>query len=305
MDFHKFPINQSIIHTFLHNGEERQYCLKKVYLTKISRQFSDAPSDPMMFGRYFESQILGKSARGQYVDDLPRKKITKKIIAENAVRKANKQPLLKGDKFLHQIRIDEQVNRFKALCKQYRVIITDYNVQVPILTVWDQDPDILLSAELDIFPTTILLENELNAAIIDIKLTSDIHNDYGEYSYGKPEFLDLIQAKMYHYIVRNINEGLNPHLAGLITDSIKSLIEQNRIMFLLWVFNYKGEQLEDKFIKVLWDSNKESELHESIRKTKSILEYGEANDWPTNSEFNLCKNCPFKDCPDRAKIQTI
>lgn len=272
---------------------------------RIARTISEPASEPMMLGRYFESMILGKSARGQYTDDLPRKKLTKKVIAENAVRKANKLPLLKGEKYLHQIKIDEQIARFKALAKKYKVIITDYNVQVPILTVWDQDPDVLLSAELDVFPTTILLEDELNAAIIDLKLTSDIHNEYGEYCYGKPEYLDLIQGKMYHYVVRNINENLNPHLAGIITDSIKRLIEQNRIMFLLWVFNYKGAELEDKFIRINWDKNKESELHESIRKTKAILEYGESNDWPTNPEYSLCKNCLNKECPDRAKIQTV
>lgn len=305
MDFIKFPINQSIIKTFLRNGEEREYCFKNIYLTKISRQLVEAPSDPMLYGRYFESQILGKSARGSFTNDLPRKKLTKKMIAENAVRKANKQPLLKGEKYLHHIKIDEQVARFKALCTKYKIVISDYNVQIPITTIWDQDPDVLLSAELDIFPTTIFLDDELNAAIIDIKLTSDIHNDYGEYSYGKPEFLDLIQAKMYHYVVRNINEKMNPHLEGLINNSVKSLISQNRIKFYLWVFNYKGDVLEDKFIEVLWDKNKEYELHESIRKTKAILEHGEANDWPTNPIYSQCNRCLFKDCPDRVKVQTI
>lgn len=305
MDFIKFHINQSIIRTFLHNGEEREYCYKKIYLHKILRKFKDEPSEPMQMGSYFESQVLGKSAGGRSTDDLPRKKLTKSQIAENAVRKANKQPLIKGDKYLHHIRIDNQIARFKALCKQYKIIVTDYNVQIPILAIWDQDPDVMLSAELDIFPTTIFIENELNAAIIDLKLTADIHNEYGEYCYGKPEYLDLIQAKMYHYLVRNINDTLNPHLSGLITDSIKSLINQNRIDFLLWIFNYKGDVLEDKFIKITWDSNKENELHESIRKTISILNYGESNDWPTNPTFNLCKNCQYTDCPDRARIQTI
>src|SRR3972149_6403572 len=140
MDFQKFPINQSLIKTFLHNGEERSYCLRSVYLTKIVRKLREEPSEAMKIGKYFESLTLGKSARGDYLNDLPRKKLTKKIIAENAVLKLNGKPLLKGEKYIHHIKIDEQIARFKALCKKYQIIITDMNVEVPILTVWDQDP---------------------------------------------------------------------------------------------------------------------------------------------------------------------
>lgn len=304
MNFHEFPINQSLIREFLHNNEEREYCYRNIYLTRITRQLKMPVSDAMLAGKYFETKCLGKSS-GYDVKDLPRKKLTKKQIAENAVRKLEKRPLLLGDKYLDHIRIDDQISRFEALCQKHRIIITDSNVQIKLRTIWENDPDVMLSAELDVFPTTILIDGELEAAIIDLKLTADIHNGYGDYCYGRPEYLDLIQAKMYHYIVRNINTKLNPEMNSIITDSVKSLISQNRILFLLWVFNYKGTVLEDKFIKVSWDKNKEYELHESIRKTIGILEMGEKTDWPTNPVYNLCKRCPWTDCPDRIKIQTV
>ncbi len=305
MNFHDFPINQSIIRKFLHNGEERSYCFRRIYLTKIAKTHEEAVSDPMNHGKYFETKALGRSAKGDALHDLPRKKLVKAQLAENAARKERKEKPLKGDKYLHHIRIDEQVMRFHALVSKYKVMVNQYNVQVPLFAVWDQDPDVMLKAELDIFPTTIKLDNELEAAIIDLKLTADIHNTYGEYSYGAPEYLDLIQAKMYHYMVRNINEKLNPGIDKLLTDSIKSLIANNNMLFLLWIFNYKKDVLEDKFIKVHWDQAKEQELHESIRKTIAILEHGEANKWPTNPEYTICKNCPWKECPDRAQVQTI
>jgi hypothetical protein len=272
---------------------------------------TEAPSDPMLYGKYFETKCLGRSS-GYDVNDLPRKALTKKIIAENAVRKKEKKPLLQGEKYLDHIRVDDQILRFHALIKQYKIIVTNNNVQVPIVTVWDQDPDVLLKAELDIFPTTIILPDEEDsnipkmwAAIIDLKLTADVNATYGEFSYGSPQFLDLIQAKMYHYVVRNINKQLNPHLDGLITKTVQSLIDKNAIQFLLWIFNYKKDKLEDKFIRVAWDPTKEAELHESIRKTVSSLEKGEHEGWPTNPVFHLCKSCPWKECPDRVKIQTI
>ncbi|KKP51032.1 MAG: hypothetical protein UR43_C0028G0003 [candidate division TM6 bacterium GW2011_GWF2_33_332] len=310
MNFHDFPINQSIIRTFLHNGEEKEYCFRRIYITKIKRSLKEVPSDPMLYGKYFETKCLGKSS-GYDVKDLPRKKLTKKMEAENAVRKAEGKPLLPGEKYLDHIRVDDQINRFNALIKQHKIIIADHNVQVPILTVWDQDPDVLLSAELDVFPTTILIklkddvEPRLYAAIIDLKLTADINATYGDYCYGSPQYLDLIQAKMYHYVVRNINKKFNPTLSGLITNTIQSLIDKNLIVFLLWVFGYKKDVLEDKFIDVSWDKTKEAELHESIRKTVSSLEAGEKLDWPTNPVFHLCKSCPWFACPDRVRIQTV
>ena len=311
MNFREFPINQSIIRTFLHNGEEREYCFRRIYITKVAKTMKEPPSEPMLYGKYFETLCLGKSS-GYDVRDLPRKKLTKKMEAENAVRKVEKKPLLQGEKYLDHIRVDDQVTRFKSLVKQHKIIITDSNVQVPILTEWEQDPDVYLSCEIDIFPTTILLPDEedgnipkMIAAIIDLKLTSDIHATYGEFCYGSPQFLDLIQAKMYHYMVRNINKKLNPGLSGLISETVQSLIDKNAIKFLLWIFNYKKEVLEDKFIQVKWDKNKEAELHESIRKTISSLEVGEQQKWPTNPVFHLCSKCPWKECPDRVKIQSV
>jgi len=303
MNFHEFPINQSLIRGLLYNSEDRdeRYCLRSVYLTRITRQLKMPVSNAMLAGKYFETKCLGKSS-GYDVHDLPRKKLTKKQLAENAVRKKENRPLLLGDKYLDHIRIDDQVNRFNALCQKYQIVITDSNVQVKLRTIWENNPDVMLSAELDVFPTTILIDGELEAAIIDLKLTADIHNGYGEYCYGKPEYLDLIQGKMYHYIVRNINTKLNPELNSLMTDSVKTLIAQNRILFLLWIFNYKGDVLEDKFIKVTWDKTKEHELHASISKTISIMEDGEKTGWPANPVDHLCKRCPWTECPDRIKI---
>lgn len=309
MNFTKFPINQSLIRMFLHNGNERDFCYRKIYLTRIEKSVKEVPSDAMLYGKYFETKCLGKSS-GYDVHDLPRKKLTKAMIAENVIRKKEKQSLILGEKYLDHERVDQQIMRFKALVSKYKMIIADNNVQVPILAVWDQDPDVLLKAELDIFPTTILLPDDDNvpklfAAIIDLKLTADIHNEHGEYCYGKPEYLDLIQAKMYHYVIRNMNLKLNPHMSELIGKAMQSLIDKNAVEFLLWIFNYKKTELEDKFIRVRWDRMKEAELHESIRKTISRLNEGEANDWPTNPKYEICKYCPWKDCPDKIKIQTI
>jgi hypothetical protein len=305
MNFIEFPIHQSLIRKVLRNGEEREFCLRRLYITSIAKTMREPSSDPMLFGRYFESQVLGSSAGGEKVNDLPRKKLTKKALQENAVRKAEGKKPLKGEKYTHHLRIDEQIQRFKALQHKYKVMVNKLNVQVPLMTLWDQDPDVMLACELDIFPTTVLLDDKLEAAVIDLKITADIHNTFGEFCYGAPEYLDLIQAKMYHYIVRNATEKVNPILSELLTPSIRKLIDDNRFLFLLWIFNYKKAELDDKFIKVKWDKTKADELNESIRKTIAILEDGEAQDWPTNPDYAHCKKCPWTQCPDRIKVQTV
>lgn len=305
MDFQEYPISQSIIRELLHNGEEREVCPRRLYLTKITRKVKDDPSMPMLYGKYFETHCLGKSAKGDKQLDLPRKKLTKKQLAENEVRKKEKRPIILGDKYLDHIRTDDQIRRFKALAKENQMIITSDNVQVSAYALWEKDPLVLLKGEFDIFPTPILIDGELQAAIIDLKLTADLHATYGEYCYGSPEYLDLIQAKMYHYIVRNLDRTLNKGIDEIVTDSVKNLISKNRILFLLWIFNYKGQILEDKFIRVNWDKTKESELHESIRKTIMILTDMENREWPTNPTYQLCKRCAWKGCPDKIKIQTV
>lgn len=306
MDFIKYPISQSLIRAYLHNGEEREFCHRNIYLSKIIKTIRSESTMPMLYGKYFESKALGATAQGdEPVLDLPRKKLTKAIKAENAVRKEQGKPLIKGAKFKDHERVDDQISRFESLVKAKRIIVTEANVQVPIKVRWEKDLDVMLTGELDIFPTTILIGDELKAAIIDLKLTANVHTTFGEYCYGSPQYLDLIQAKMYHYLVRNADLSLNPHLDKLITDSVKKLIDNNQMMFMLWIFNYKGDVLEDKFINVQWDTNKQAELHESIRKTISLINEGEAKDWPTNPEYSLCKNCPWKECPDKLKIQTI
>jgi hypothetical protein len=71
------------------------------------------------------------------------------------------------------------------------------------------------------------------------------------------------------------------------------------------VFNYKKETLEDKLIKVSWDSTREQELYESIRKTVALIEYYEKLDWPAEPDYKLCKECTIFDCPSRQTIQNI
>jgi len=308
MDFKKYPLTQSLISRFLYKGEERElFCPKKTYCIDMIKSHHYVTGS-MNNGSYFETLCIGSGAGGRITDDLPRKRLVKARELENIKRKETGLPEVKGDKTMDQIRIEQQAQRFKVLSAKYQITVEPKgNTQVRIIIPWHKNPEIYLSCEFDIFPTAIITNEGLKLAIIDLKLTADINASFGEYCWGAPEYMDLIQAYMYHYCARRVLDhiDMNPNVVELLTKPAVNLIQQNQLEFYYWVFNYKKETLEDKLIKVQWDSMKETELHEAIRKTISLIEFYEAKSWPEKPQYKLCKECTIFECKSRTNVQSI
>jgi hypothetical protein len=317
MDFYKYPITQSLIRKFLYKGNEREFCPKQIYHTEWIRDIPQFINDPMMEGLFFETLCLGGSSEDRKFTDLPRKKLTQLQTAQNekAEREGKKLPNI-ARKRMAQIRLEHQALVFKQLCVKYRVTIgPGVNTQIVIKVPWEENPNIIIEMHLDVFPTGIvgskkdpktnkIVDNYWNI-ILDLKATGNIHNTFGKYCYGDPENLDKIQGWMYHYGVRNINPDLNPEVIPLITPSVHSSIVNDEIRFLMWVFDYKKEEPENKFVEVKWNENGQNELFESIRKTIAIIEINEQMEWPTKPEYSFCSKCPISNCPDRTVVESI
>lgn len=307
MNFNKHPLHQSLISRFLYHGDEREnICPRQIYNQSIIKKYPYV-SEPMVKGMFFETLALGSASGNRIIDDLPRKALSKKQQTENEKRKELKQAPIKGEKRVDQVRIETQAARFKRLCAKYQVTVFENNTQVPIIIPWHKNKDVLLAMELDIFPTAIMTEEGLKMAIIDLKLTAKLDSTFGEYSWGSPQYMDHIQAKMYHYGVRQIinNVERNEHLKDILTKPVMNLILNNKIKFYYWVFEYKKEEMRDKLIEYEWDSEKEAELHESIRKTINLIEYYEQQEWPAAPDYSLCKECTVLNCDKKQTIQTI
>lgn len=306
MDFTKLPISQSLIKKFLYKGDERELiCPYRIYATSIAKTHSEETLSTLK-GHYFETLCLGGKACCGAVTDLPRKKQSKKIIIENHKREIEGLPPIPGDKTLDQVRIEKQAEIFKQLCDKYQVTVTPGNTQVPITIPWSEDEEnVLLRMELDIFPTAIITSSGLGLAVIDLKLTANIESTFGEYCWGAPQYLDTIQSIFYLNGVKNLAKhiNLNPNLKYLLTRPAVNLIENNQITFYYWVFGYK--KIANKLIKVRWDATREKELNESINKTISIIEYYEALGWPVKPNYTLCKNCPVVECIHKVTIEEI
>lgn len=289
-------INQSLIKKLVNKyQEEMEFCPKHIKEVVIDRIAESVPSDAMLAGKFFESHVLGSTTHGDPVLDLPRKRLSKK---QEALLKSQGKPLI-GEKKIDQIRLETQIERFKIKAKQYETqIITGVNTHVNIYKHWSDR--YLLVGELDWFPTPILYQGALRLAIIDVKVTSNVETTFGNFCWGAPQYMDHLQADMYHYLVRDIDFDLNPHLKGVVNDNIIDIIENENILFLYWVWGYQKEPLEyqEKIIERGYrdDNNslyRQQELKERIRKAIAILEREESFGWQANPVPEICKYCPL------------
>lgn len=300
-----YTISQSLIKKFLKKGEEIPVCPKLIYETAITGNIEIPPTEPMLKGSYFETLTLGSGRGGHKTLDLPRKAITKDQEAKNTARIEKGEEPLPGAKRIDQIRIEEQAERFKILRAQRQMMISEYNTQVPIYKKWEHNPEVFIRGELDIFPTPILGKEGLQMAMVDLKLTADIDNEYGDFCWGDPFRMDHIQGQTYHYLVRDIDPLLNKGVRDIVTEPVRNIINNNQVLFLYWVFSYGSGDLKDKFVRYDWDKVREAEFHESVRKTVSIIEDYESQEWPAVPEYERCIKCPINECTVRCEIQAV
>lgn len=288
-------ISQSLIKKLINKyQEELEFCPKFIKEIVMDRKIPSVTTESMLKGIFFESLALGGTAYGEPLTDMPRKKLTKKQEAELRFKGL---PLL-GEKKIDQIRIEHQVERFKIKAKQYMTeIVPGVNTHVRIYKKWDDK--YILSGEYDWFPTPIFYEEQMRLAIIDLKFTGDINQQGGSFSWGSPQYMDHLQGDMYHYLVRDIDFELNPHVKDLITPNIADIIKYNEILFLYWVWGIK-EPLEnqDKIIEREYQEGpnnnfRQAEMKERIRKSIAIIEREEHFGWQTNPCENSCKLCPY------------
>lgn len=291
----KFIFTQSDMRMIIRKGEEIPHCPRQFMEVKVLKNFSWEPTLSMLYGSYFETLCLGRGAAGKMVLDLPRKVLSEKKKREMQIMGIPDEQI-KGEKTVDQIRIEQQALRFPQRLTELKVTINEYNTQVPILKhLWD---NVYVSGELDIWPSLMLTHEGLRWVILDLKLTSDVYNTWGEYCWGEPENMDHTQGHMYLELIKNIDFHLNPHLREL-QDTMPTVFEMannGEFSFYYWVWGYKKEplHLQEKYnIRVHYGPTERSELWESFRKYVAIVEhYLALNAIPTQPCYDFCAKCP-------------
>jgi hypothetical protein len=310
----KFFVSQSDMKNVIKKGEEIPHCPKKVMEIVLIKDYPRIPAtDSMKAGSFFETLCLGSGAKGEMTLDLERKLPSSKKLRE-WVASGNKEKDFVRDKTIAQERIEIQAERFHMLCKQLGIILTEHNIQVPIIKhLWGNE---FLIGELDMFPVIVQTPDKgKRRSIIDLKLTGDIHHKHGDYCWGEPKFMDHTQADAYLELIKDIDLDLNPHLIPLMSEypRLQQQIQNGDFTFYYWVFGYKKEPLDEqnKFVERVYDNMKRRELLEAIRKyiaiIKSYCSYTPET-LPINPTFDMCKDCPINiagDCTASINTQTV
>ena len=293
-----FEISPSLIKKFIYKGNDVEHCPARVYGTYIKPTLDISSSESMIDGQFFETMCIGSTRDGHRVIDLPRKALSKRQIQENMVEwEKGLAPIHWGEKTVDQIRIEQQVLIFKQKVKKYMMVIEDFNTQTELrLKVSD---DFVLTCHPDIFPTPVMTKDGLIPACIDLKLTKDIDNTFGDFCWGDPERMDNTQGIGYQYIIKHLNEKDNEHLADLLTPQLLSMCNNSKVTFRFWVFGYGNKSMRDKFVPVPYGKMEEVEFNERLRKTMRLVGNYETYGWNTNPKHALCHDCPLKDiCND-------
>jgi len=274
--------------------EEQEFCPRFMKECYIDKTIDSISSEPMMKGKFFESLAFGSTTNSAAVTDLPRKKLSKKAIAELTAKKLP----IKGEKTVDQVRIETQVERLKKRAEELMIQIqTGVNTHVPIYKKFNDE--ILLAGEFDLFPTPVLYEGIMRLAIIDLKLTGDVNSTFGGFGWGNPNHIDYIQGDMYHFLVRDIDFELNPHLKDVLDERLLDIIKNNQIIFLYWIWGYKEPlEFQEKIIERQYEESfggslRQQDLKERIRKAYSILKREEMMGWIENPCQKHCRMCPL------------
>tara|TARA_R100001594_G_scaffold36459_4_gene66240 strand:- start:41678 stop:42463 length:786 start_codon:yes stop_codon:yes gene_type:complete len=252
-----YVISQTLVKQF-----KGDYCAAQVFAIFIAKTHQSIPSLPMQRGTYFETQAIGMGAHGQSLNDLPR--------------------LKNGNKNAAHQRIDKQVEIFPDILKKHGIKIFDTQIQLTHAL----DDIVHLNGTVD-FRGSIIDDQlgPIDNALFDLKLTSSIYKEFGDWSWHFPHNMDHTQAFMYTHLWKEVNKEDLP--------------------FYYLVFDYAPES-SYKIVRKKVEPLDLMELDESIRNTLDKILWHEKNGWETNPSFENCKLCPLKEkCPVYTDAKTI
>ena len=271
-------VSKSLIRQLIYKGEPYPVCPYKVYHTSLLRDIVFPPSDSMIRGLYFESKCLGESASGNITIDLPRHKKT-------------------GAKLADHDRIDQAVERFFQVKKDYELVIDRNQTQVYHKRKWIDskhrwDIPVYLDGTLDFISPIKTPGYCFPSATIDLKLTKDkdvcdsfSNGLFHATPWGNMEASDFTEAMMYRLIFGK--------------------------PFVYLVFDYKRENAGFKDIPIITDVNdpdpqkaakaatRMNHLYRTIRWVIGAILGWESLSWPMTPITKVCATCPILDCQKR------
>lgn len=274
----KLILSSSVISRFMHNGELLEICPLREFKTILAAEVQEEPTVPMIYGRYFEINCIGKDVDDNRYVEFPKTK--------------------RGKYSVDKERIDQQIHVFKnVIVPKHEMMIEDKYVQSKNSFEVENDLgiELIVTVGKDLV-TPLKHENIYHpAAIVDLKLTKSLNNTFAPegrkvFSWGVPEKMDHTQA-----YINGFSTGLP---------------------FYYLVFDYKANP-EYKWVYVntnLVSKNQTerdeatlryAEMIERIRQVATAIIHYSNGGWYTEPSTFECRDCPILDCPDRLKIEQI
>ena len=329
----KILITSTTVRSLFKNGEEQTVCPLRFYNETLERTMERRPRpdkhNPLMHGKYFETKCIGSGRAGEEVHDLERMPVAKtallqwekeKIKAEKAGLPIPPEPI--GRKYTYHERIDNQVNHFKKIARDFKFqLIPEINTQIRIYKYSPMFENVILRSDLD-FLSPITFQNPHprtkkvdNMALADLKLTADVNNKHdfnGAIPWAEPSRLDVTQLIMYHEMVKDIdydlNEAMNPgsgQKLKMLFEPIKNIINSNMLILLYLVFDYGKPEQNWRMLNVEPTEARRTELIESIRKTVRKIEEMRDDGFPTMPLDSICKGCANDKCRQKSDFITV
>jgi hypothetical protein len=176
-------LSQSLIKKFIRRGDIIEFCPWKVFEESIRKRYRTT-SEAMTKGLFFETKVLGSSAKGQAVHTLPKK--------------------LNGKKYIWQIRIESQILEARKDIKRLGVSVNKLTTQQKFARQWHGLDEygiiVIITGELDVLSHINKQNGDRVLTVIDHKLTADLSSVWGDFAWGAPETMDHIQAHTYNFL---------------------------------------------------------------------------------------------------------
>jgi hypothetical protein len=234
-------INQSLVK----QSEKKEFCPRAYYSIEILGEFQKAESLPMTQGKYFEYLATGAKDRDGSIAEL--------------------NSTLKGKPTVSQLRIEWQAKQFKSNLEKHNIEIVSvgnklsFNLFDEFLTTGIEDAEVLYQGE---------------PAIMDIKLTGDINNTFGDFSWGDFQGMDKLQAYTYTLL--------------------KYHLTKKRYRFIYYIADHKKNP-EYKIEEVSDPLGRYQEVYNRFKNAFMRMTAFEKLGYPAVPSEN-CKNCAVTSC---------
>jgi len=271
-------ITSTLINELYFNSEYRgdhgtPICPRKVYRTYLLGDVKTKPTDAMIKGQYFETELIGSGVNGF----------------------KREAPLLKsGKKPIDYIRIDNQVEMAEMVFHKYGIIKDYVQIERKIPLEYDEHPGIKfwLKVHADLVSPVKMKGFDYPYAVIDLKLTQDRNSRFGEFCWGEPQYMNHNQAILYSYVFKlpfiylvfdyrpkDFEAGYKA--IPVITSSMKNLSEEHLNLA----------------------KHRDFDLKMTIQGTIDKIIMWDAHDYPAEPAPEICKLCPLNplnggDCKD-------